>query len=159
MTLSLLPVRLPIGRGLLLCALGLGLPCSSQAQLTNAPAMDVHPGMESHALRLSRQLGVRPRDNAEVIASRASLPEPAAGARIDSGHQSYPGTSVESDAAMDDVAPVPARRFVPPPGELNTTGVVRAGRLSIRDGVPMLQREDGATTPRALPAQGDRVEN
>jgi hypothetical protein len=152
-------LRLPMGRGLLLLALGLALPCLSQAQFANSPAMDVYPGMESHALRLSRQLEVRTGGKSGADLFPSSLPGPAAGLRIDPGRQAYPAARAESEAAMDNVLPAFVRRFVPPPGELNTTGVVRAGRLSIQDGVPVLQRDDGASTPRILPVQGARVEN
>lgn len=159
MTQLLHSLRLPMGRGLLLLALGQALPCLSQAQFTNSPAKDIFPGMESHALRLSRQLEARTGGESGAETFPASLPDPAAGLRIDPGRQAYPGARAESEAAMDNVLPGFVRRFVPPPGELNTTGVVRAGRLSIQDGVPVLQRDDVASTPRIFPAQGARVEN
>lgn len=82
-----------------------------------------------------------------MSAHQPDLAEPVAKPGNDASRRFFARTIPATES--DDMTPVAARRFVPPPGELNTSGVMRAGRMALEDGVPVLQRDEGEASNQA----------
>ena len=142
------------------CAvLGCVFSCSALGQAGSEQATNALAEGDAYPLRLSKKLGASRREIDETPVSRAPLSDPAGQTRIDTRRTGswLPEAVLEADV---DSAETRATRRIPlPPGELNTSGVVRAGRMSIQDGVPVLQRQGETASSRERPAEGESLKD
>ncbi len=148
----------PICRGVLFCVLELAISCSAQGQVVVPRVIDTAPELMPWDLRLSWELGALGRGDNKALVGPVYFSDRLLAPLFDLYGQRSPEIETDSGEAMINRGTAETRRFVPPPGELNTAGVVRAGRMSIQDGVHVLQRDGSVATNQPPLAQGDREE-
>lgn len=152
-------VLLRLAMGMLWATMGCGFSGPSLGQVGAEQAATPLSAADGYPLRLSTELsGSRGRSN-ETPVSRGLASKPDGPMRTDRARGGSLPLKPDFDAEVDPSAPTIGRRFMLPPGELNTTGVVRAGRMSIQDGVPILQRDGGTPSRPARLAEGEFLNN
>ena len=149
------PLRLVLGA--LWACTACGFSGFSLGQVESDRVPNPLSAVDGRTLRLSTELSGLRGGVDELPVLQGLVSKPAETMRTDSGREDSLPLKPDFNAEMERSAPSSARRFSLPPGELNTSGVVRAGRMSIQNGVPILQRDGGTRSSPARLAEGESL--